>query len=83
MPLNAKVIGLSLFVVFIAMFSLFYIFDNLSMIMSLCQNNKSLKVCAAGTLPIAILVLLLIAGGLIMVINVAVYIMISGTRRIE
>ncbi len=82
MTKNLTVIGLSLFVVFIAMFALFYIFDNISMIMEICETNKSLKVCTVGSLPIAILVLLLIAGGLIMVINIAAYIMISVTRRI-
>jgi len=79
---DLKIVGIGLTVVFIAVFVLFYIFDNISRIMNLCERDKSLKICTIGSLPIVILALLLIAGGLIMVINITAYIMISGTRYV-
>lgn len=82
MALDLKVISISLVIVFIAVFVLFYIFDNISKIMNLCERDKSLKICKIGSLPIMILILLLIAGGLIVVINITAYIMISGTTRV-
>ena len=82
MALNRKVVGISLTVVFIATFALFYIFDNIAKIWSLCEKDKSFKICTIGSLPVIILMTLLIAGGLIMVINITAYIMISGTARV-
>ncbi len=82
MPFNRKIISISLIVVFIAVFVLFYIFDNISKIWDLCEKDKSFKICTIGSLPVIILILLLIAGGLIMVINITSYIMISGTTRV-
>ena len=79
--INFKVIIISLAVVFIAIYVLFYIFDHISIIMNLCETDKSFKICTMGSLPIIVLVLLLIAGGLIMIVNITAYIMISGTRR--
>ncbi len=82
LPLNRKIVSISLIVVFIAVFVLFYIFDNISKIWDLCEKDKSFKICTIGSLPVVILMLLLIAGGLIMVINITAYIMISGTTRV-
>jgi hypothetical protein len=82
LPLNLKIVSVSLTVVFVAVFVLFYIFDNITKIWSLCEKDKSFKICTIGSLPVVILMLLLIAGGLIMVINITAYIMISGTRRV-
>lgn len=82
LPLNGKIVSISLIVVFIAVFVLFYIFDNISKIWDLCEKDKSFKICTIGSLPVVILMLLLIAGGLIMVINITAYIMISGTTRV-
>ncbi len=82
LPLNLKIVGISLMVVFIATFVLFYIFDNISKVWNLCEKDKSFKICTIGSLPVVILMLLLIAGGLIMVINITAYIMISGTTRV-
>jgi hypothetical protein len=50
--------------------------------MNLCEKDKSLKICTMGSLPIFILILLLISGGLIMVVNITAYLMISGTKRV-
>ncbi|MDI6825643.1 MAG: hypothetical protein QMD36_00385 [Candidatus Aenigmarchaeota archaeon] len=82
MPFDWNLVSISLTVVFIATFVLFYIFDNLAKIWSLCEKNKSFKVCTLGSLPVIVLMLLLIAGGLIMVINITAYIMISGSTRV-
>jgi len=80
--LELKVVTLSLTIVFISVYVLFYIFDHLSIIMNLCEKDKSLKICTMGSLPIFILILLLISGGLIMVVNITAYLMISGTKRV-
>jgi len=82
LPFNLKIVSVSLIVVFVAVFVLFYIFDNISKIWGLCEKDKSFKICTIGSLPVIVLMLLLIAGGLIMVINITAYIMISGTTRV-
>ena len=82
MALNLKIVGVSLVVVFIAVFVLFYIFDNIIKVMGKCDKDKSLNICKSGSLPMVILMLLLIAGGLIIVVNITAYIMISGTRSV-
>jgi len=82
MSLNLKIVSVSLVVVFIAVFVLFYIFDNIIKFMGKCEKDKSLKICKSGSLPIVVLMLLLIAGGLIIVVNITAYIMISGTRSV-
>ncbi len=78
MPLNFKLVSICLIVVLIAVFVLFYIFDNLGKMMVQCEKDKSLNICKSGTLPIVILMMLLIAGGLIVVVNITAYIMLSG-----
>jgi uncharacterized BrkB/YihY/UPF0761 family membrane protein len=80
--MNRRLIGICLIVVFIATFVLFYIFDNLAKIWDVCEKNKSFKICTLGSLPVVILMVLLIAGGLIMVINITAYIMITGTTSV-
>jgi hypothetical protein len=82
MAFNWKVIGIGLATVFVAIFVLFYIFDNISMIMELCEKNKNLNICTMGSLPLILLMLLLIVGGLIMIINITAYILISGRTRV-
>ncbi len=78
MALNFKLVSICLIVVLIAVFVLFYIFDNLGKMMARCEKDKSLNICKSGTLPIVILMMLLIAGGLIVVVNITAYIMLSG-----
>jgi hypothetical protein len=82
MAFNWKVISIGLTTVFVAIFVLFYIFDNISMIMELCEKNKNLNICTMGSLPLILLVLLLIVGGLIMIVNITAYILISGRTRV-
>jgi hypothetical protein len=77
-----KVIGISLIIVFIAVFGLFYIVDNIGRIMKTCETNKNLNICTLGSLPVVILVALLIIGGLIMIINITAYILLTGRTRV-
>ena len=78
MALNWKVICMSLIIVFIAVFGLFYVVNNIATIMKICETNKDLNICALGSLPVIILVALLMIGGLIMIINITAYILLSG-----
>jgi len=81
MGLDKRIVAIVGLAIFLAVFVLFYIFDNIASVLLLCESDKSFKICGAGLLPIIILVLLLIAGGLIMIINLTIYILMSGTRR--
>jgi glucan phosphoethanolaminetransferase (alkaline phosphatase superfamily) len=81
MAYNLKVIIISLITVFVAIFGLFYIVDNISRIMKTCETNKNLNICTLGSLPVIILVALLIIGGMIMIINITAYILLSGRTR--
>lgn len=77
--MNMKIMAIGFIVVFVAVFVLFYIFHSISKIRGQCDTNKNLKICKLSSLPMVILMLLLIAGGLIVVINITAYIMISGS----
>ncbi len=82
MAYNWKVIGISLITVLIAIVGLFYIVNNISRIMKACETDKNLNICTLGSLPVIILIALLIIGGLIMIINVTAYILLSGRTRV-
>jgi len=82
MALNLKVIGISIITIIIAVFSLFYIVNNIANIMKICETNKDLNICALGSLPVIVLVALLMIGGLIMIINITAYILLSGRARV-
>ena len=82
MTLNWKVILISLTTIFISVFAVFYIVNNIASIMSLCEKNKGLNICALGSLPVIILVALLMIGGLLMIINITGYILLTGKKRI-
>jgi hypothetical protein len=79
--INTKVVLLGLVVVFIAVFVLVYIFDNLYKIKNLCDKN-GVNVCKINTFHVIILMLLLIAGGLIIVISTTAYILLSGQKEV-
>lgn len=81
MAFNWKVIGIGLMTVFIAVFGLFYIVDKISNLMKICETNKNLNICTLGSLPVIVLVALLSIGGLIMIINIIAYILLSGRTR--
>jgi len=80
MPLNLKIIMMSLIVVALAVFVLFYVCDGIVKVMGQCEKDKSLNICKSGTLPIVILMMLLIVGGLIVIVNITAYVMISGAE---
>lgn len=80
MVLNLKIIIIALIVVAIAVFVLFYVCDGIVKVMGQCEKDKSLNICKSGTLPIVILMMLLIVGGLIVIVNITAYIMISGAE---
>ena len=82
MAYNLKVIGISLITVFVAVLGLFYIVDNIGKLMNACETNKNLNICTLGSLPVIILVALMIIGGLIMIINITAYILLSGRTRV-
>lgn len=79
--INIKIILLGLLVVFIAVFVLVYIFDNLYKIKNLCDKN-GVNACKINTFHIIILMLLLIAGGLIIVISTTAYILLTGQKEV-
>ena len=82
MAYNWKVIGISLTTVFIAVLGIFYVVDNIARIVKLCETNKSFSFCTIGSLPVVILVALLIVGGLIMIVNITAYILLTGRTRV-
>jgi len=79
--INTKVIFVGLAVVFVAVFVLLYIFDNLYKVKNLCDKN-GVNVCKINTFHIIILMLLLIAAGLIIVISTTAYILLSGKQEV-
>jgi len=79
--LNTRVILLGLIVVFVAVFVLVYIFDNLYRIKILCEKG-GVNICKINTFHIIILMLLLIAAGLIIVISTTAYILLSGQKEV-
>jgi hypothetical protein len=82
MTYNWKVIGISLTTVFIAVFGIFYIVHNIANITVLCETNKSFNFCSLSPIPVVILIALLIAGGLIMIVNITAYILLTGKTRV-
>ncbi|MCS7134878.1 MAG: hypothetical protein NZ893_00350 [Candidatus Aenigmarchaeota archaeon] len=78
---NIKLILFGLAVVFIAVFVLVYIFDNLYKIKILCEKN-GVNVCKINTFHLIILMLLLIAGGLVIVVSTTAYILLSGRKEV-
>ncbi len=78
---NWKIIGMSLITVFIAIFGIFYVVNNIARVTVLCETNKSFNFCSVSSLPVVILVALLMIGGLIMILNIAAYILLTGRAR--
>lgn len=78
---NWKVIGVSLITVFIAVFGIFYVVNNIAKVTVLCETDKSFNFCTVSSLPVVILIALLIIGGLIMIVNVVAYMLLTGRAR--
>jgi len=79
--ININIVLMGIAIVFVAVFVLLYIFDNLYKIKNLCDKN-GVNVCKINTFHIIILMLLLIAGGLIIVISTTAYILLSGQKEV-
>lgn len=68
---------IALIIVFIAVFTLFYIFDNLQKISSKCQTEKSDLCNQLGGFSIPVLVILLMIGGLSLIVCAVSYIALT------
>ncbi|MFH8092380.1 MAG: hypothetical protein QXM38_00340 [Candidatus Aenigmatarchaeota archaeon] len=79
--INTKLVIFGLAVVFVAIFVLAYIFDNLYKIRILCIKDN-VNICKINTFHVIILMLLLIAGGLIIVVSTTAYILLSGKSEV-
>jgi hypothetical protein len=74
-------IALSLLTVFIATFTLFYIFDSLEKLANECSKGEHLPVCESLTgFTFPMIVLLLIIGGFVIIISAVFYILLSAPR---
>lgn len=78
--IDIKLMLIGLVVVFLAVYVLIYIFDNLYKIKAKCESNQ--EQCKINTFHIIILMLLLITGGLVIVISTTAYILISGKKEV-
>ena len=77
MALNWKVISIGMLIVFTAIFTLLFLVEYMARSKVKCDTNKNLEICKLGTVKTVIVVLLLIAGGLIVVIGVTAYIVLT------
>jgi hypothetical protein len=68
---------IALVIVFVAVFTLFYIFDNLQKISTNCQREKSDLCNQLSGVSIPVLVVLLMVGGLSLIICVVSYITLT------
>jgi len=68
---------IALIIVFVAVFTLFYIFDNLQKVSSNCQVEKSDLCNQLSGISIPVLVVLLMVGGLSLIVCVVFYITLT------
>lgn len=68
---------IALIIVFVAIFTLFYIFDNLQKISSNCQTEKSDLCDQLSGISIPVLVVLLMVGGLSLIVCVVSYVTLT------
>jgi len=68
---------IALIIVFVAIFTLFYIFDNLQKISSNCQTEKSDLCDQLNGISIPVLVVLLMVGGLSLIVCVVSYVTLT------
>jgi uncharacterized YccA/Bax inhibitor family protein len=71
-------IYLSLVVIFIAAFSLFFVFDSLQKLANECKSGAEYRICTElSGFGFSMLIILLIIGGFVMTISGVVYILLS------
>ncbi|MEM5878697.1 MAG: hypothetical protein QXF12_07525 [Candidatus Aenigmatarchaeota archaeon] len=78
--IDIKLVLIGIVVVFLSVYVLIYIFDNLYKIKAKCELGQ--EQCKINTFHIIILMLLLIAGGLVIVISTTSYILITGKKEV-
>ncbi len=65
-------------VVFVAAFTLFYIFDSLGKLSESCDKGAALEVCGQlNSFSLSLIFIILIIGGFVLIITAVVYIMLS------
>jgi len=81
MNLGQTHVSIGIITVFVAIFMLFYIFDNIDKITKNCQADETIKVCQEccklGRFGMSILVIVLIVGGLTLVACSTAYILLT------
>lgn len=82
MAYNWKMIGIGIVTVIIAIFGIFYIVGNIAKLTVTCETNKSFNFCTVSSWPVVILIALLIIGGLIMIVNITAYMLLTGKKRV-
>lgn len=79
--MRGVVVALSILIVFIASFTLFYIFDSLNKIAERCEAGEELEVCKLlSGFSFAMLIILLVIGGFVLIICATGYLMISSAK---
>lgn len=65
--------------ILIAVFSLFFLFDNIQKLADRCKAGENLAVCKQlNSFTLSMLVILLIVGGFVITITATAYILLSG-----
>ena len=82
MALNWKVVSIGMIVVFIAVISLLFVVEYIARSRSKCEINKNLEICKLGTIKLMIVVLMLVLGGLVVVVGVTSYILLSSKTEV-
>ena len=69
---------LAIMIIFIASFTLFYVFDNLDKIAAQCNAGSKQFVCEQlNSFTVSVIFILLVIGGLVLSITAVVYIMLT------
>jgi hypothetical protein len=80
MRLGASHLSIGLVTVFIAIFFLFYIFDNIDKISKKCNAGSTEQICdeiGPGKFGVLVLIVLLIVGGLSVIVCSTAYILLT------
>jgi hypothetical protein len=78
MALNKTHLTIAFIVVAIAVFMLFYIFDNINKLAERCKAGEELSACTLMTgFNMSMLIILLIVGGFILIVSVTLFILMT------
>ncbi len=71
-------VAVAMAVIFVAAFTLFYIFDSLGKLADTCNNGSTMDVCKQmDSFSMSLIVILLIIGGFALIITAVAFIMLS------